>query len=164
MSQELRFCGPFPVLEGAVLPLIRGTLSPDRLQALLTIWLGFGRVSALVLVDRPYHGLRPVFHRQYAIANRNAFPRQVHQTASRLPTDIVIMRRLAPNDTAQCDVSIIACIGEFRLGNRPRDFERTGNLDIVTVALNMYAQGLHPNLNFNATKLTFNPNVFIVNI
>ena len=26
--------------------------------------------------------------------------------------------------------------------------ERTGNLDIVTVALNMYAQGLHPNLNF----------------
>ncbi len=26
--------------------------------------------------------------------------------------------------------------------------ERTGNLDIVTVALNMYSQGLHPNLNF----------------
>ena len=26
--------------------------------------------------------------------------------------------------------------------------ERTGNLDIVTVALNMYAQGLHPKLNF----------------
>ena len=26
--------------------------------------------------------------------------------------------------------------------------ERTGNLDIVTVALNMYAQGLHPELNF----------------
>jgi len=26
--------------------------------------------------------------------------------------------------------------------------ERTGNLDIVTVALNMYAQGLHPDLNF----------------
>jgi 2-isopropylmalate synthase len=26
--------------------------------------------------------------------------------------------------------------------------ERTGNLDIVTVALNMYAQGLHPGLNF----------------
>ena len=26
--------------------------------------------------------------------------------------------------------------------------ERTGNLDLVTVALNMYAQGLHPNLNF----------------
>ena len=26
--------------------------------------------------------------------------------------------------------------------------ERTGNLDIVTVALNMYAHGLHPNLNF----------------
>ncbi len=27
--------------------------------------------------------------------------------------------------------------------------ERTGNLDIVTVALNMYGQGLHPNLNFH---------------
>ena len=27
--------------------------------------------------------------------------------------------------------------------------ERTGNLDIVTVALNMYAQGLHPKLNFD---------------
>jgi 2-isopropylmalate synthase len=26
--------------------------------------------------------------------------------------------------------------------------ERTGNLDLVTVALNMYAQGLHPKLNF----------------
>jgi 2-isopropylmalate synthase len=26
--------------------------------------------------------------------------------------------------------------------------ERTGNLDIVTVALNMYSQGLHPSLNF----------------
>ena len=27
--------------------------------------------------------------------------------------------------------------------------ERTGNLDIVTVALNMYSQGLHPELNFS---------------
>jgi 2-isopropylmalate synthase len=27
--------------------------------------------------------------------------------------------------------------------------ERTGNLDIVTVALNMYSQGLHPNLDFS---------------
>lgn len=27
--------------------------------------------------------------------------------------------------------------------------ERTGNLDIVTVALNMYSQGLHPNLQFD---------------
>lgn len=27
--------------------------------------------------------------------------------------------------------------------------ERTGNLDIVTVALNMYSQGLHPNLHFD---------------
>lgn len=27
--------------------------------------------------------------------------------------------------------------------------ERTGNLDIVTVALNMYSQGLHPGLNFD---------------
>ncbi|MEK9772502.1 MAG: 2-isopropylmalate synthase [Opitutae bacterium] len=27
--------------------------------------------------------------------------------------------------------------------------ERTGNLDIVTVALNMYSQGLHPSLNFD---------------
>ncbi|HAF58476.1 MAG TPA: 2-isopropylmalate synthase, partial [Opitutae bacterium] len=26
--------------------------------------------------------------------------------------------------------------------------ERTGNLDIVTVALNMYSQGLHPSLSF----------------
>ena len=27
--------------------------------------------------------------------------------------------------------------------------ERTGNLDVVTVALNMYSQGLHPDLNFS---------------
>ena len=27
--------------------------------------------------------------------------------------------------------------------------ERTGNLDIITVALNMYSQGLHPGLDFS---------------
>ena len=49
--------------------------------------------------------------------------------------------------TAATELSLLA--GADRVeGTLFGNGERTGNLDIVTVALNMYAQGLHPELNF----------------
>ena len=49
--------------------------------------------------------------------------------------------------TAATELSLLA--GAERVeGTLFGNGERTGNLDIVTVALNMYAQGLHPELNF----------------
>ena len=36
-----------------------------------------------------------------------------------------------------------------KAGRRYRNGERTGNVDLVTLALNLYTQGVHPGLDFS---------------
>ncbi len=86
--------------------------------------------TALVLPARigAHRGLVVGLDGQDAVADTQALQAQKLQRAGRIVADGVVMRRLAPDHTAEGDVAVEICQPRGHADGR-RDFERAGDVD-----------------------------------